>query len=697
MPKAGILFQAALCRYNLADYAGAAENLETALSLANDTAYAEKKPIYNLLRMVYAQKPDYVKLAELCRILMGVEEDKPGLLFDLLNAYTGLSRWEEMARVFDEFSDIELDANAVLRKVRCLKIAGRYKEAFQASREYIEKFGEDHMIFINLMDLCYDVGDGDNGFAYYKKAIEQCDAPDRRLKIGSLLFALDAYQGAISDGEFPDLVNDMRRSTEKLIVNTSFDNTLKPFRKIRIGYLSADFRTHPVGYFLSPVISNTRNCHCRNFCFNLAQPNDAFDMVTSRFKSMADNWAEVFGLPDLHVERLFLDNKIDIAFDMMCHSSNNRLQLYARRLAPLQISWIGFPVTSGVAAMDYVITDKNVDPPGSEKFYAEKLLYMPDCFLCQTVKSGLEAAQPAFTRNGYITFACFHALVKVTDKTLRMWRKILERSENSRLVIMGRLPACKEGSEILAERFRKIGMPMDRINILPHCEIKDYFAAYNDVDIMLDTHPFSGATTTFDALRMGRPIITLVGERHVSRVSYSLLKHVELEDLAAFSEEEYVEKAVALAGDHERLRKINADLPGWVENSPLTNQSAFRINFEKIIRDIWIKYCFEKRSGYYDYREDSPAELFEQVINATIYIERKLDAGESIDGALAAEYHRAQKALCEKLNLVTNNEEFTHEYEKFVRAIGRRLGEKELRLAIAIAKQYISRLTAAGV
>jgi hypothetical protein len=231
---------------------------------------------------------------------------------------------------------------------------------------------------------------------------------------------------------------------------------------------------------------------------------------------------------------------------------------------------------------------------------------------------------------------------------------------------------------------------MDRVSISPLCAFKDYFAAYNSVDIMLDTYPFSGATTTFDALRMGRPIITLVGERHVTRVSYSLLKHVGLEDLAAFSEDEYVEKAVTLANDHERLRKINAELPRRVEESPLVNQPAFRKNFEKIIRDAWVGYCFENRAGRYDYNADSLQELLEQVINATAYIERKLDAGESVDGALASEYYRVQKAFCNKLSLVTNNEDFVCEYEKLVSVIGRRLDKNELRQAISIAKRHLN-------
>jgi len=420
------------------------------------------------------------------------------------------------------------------------------------------------------------------------------------------------------------------------------------------------------------------------------EPNDGYDPVTAQFKSLADVWEEVYECPDSHIEQLLLNNKVDIAFDMLGHTTNNRLWLYARRLAPLQISWIGSPVTSGVAAMDYVIIDRNADPPGSEKYYTEKLLYMPECFLCTSLSGSPRVEPPAVTRNGYITFACFHNLRKITDKTLCMWRSILDKCGNSRLKIIGNVSDYEESREMLNERLRKIGIPMDRVSISPPLYADDYYAAYNDVDIMLDTYPFSGATTTFDALRMGRPIITLVGERHVTRVSYSLLKQIGLDDLAAFSEDEYVEKAVILANDHKRLCEINAELPQRVEDSPLANQPTFRKNFEKIIRDIWVRYCFENRMEHCDYLADSPPELLEQVINATVYIERKLDAGETVDDTLAAEYYRAQKAFREKLSLATNNEEYMREYENLIHTMERSLNEKNLQPIISTAKQLLN-------
>ena len=689
--KTEIYFQEALCKCELKDYDGAADNLETALTLSGNAAYAEKKHIYDILCIVYTFKPDYTKLADLCGMLIGLEEDKSSLASSLIYAYLGLKKWDELARIFDEYPDIEMGAKTLLCKNLCFIMTGRYKEAFQAADQYMKMVGEDHEIFTNLMFLYYKIGDGNRGFEYYKKAIKLCADPQARLTIGSKLLWMDLYSGAIGDNELPDIVNEMRRSTEKLQVNTTFNNTLKPFKKIKIGYLSSDFRRHPVGFFLLPVMMRAAASHCLNFCFNLAKPPDKDDLVTTHFKSLADRWEEVYERPDSYIEQLFLTNEIDIAFDVMCHTDNNRLPLYARRLAPVQISWIGSPVTSGVAAMDYVITDKNADPPGSEKYYTEKLLYMPESFLCTPLSGNPQVEPPAFTCNGYITFACFHNLMKISDESLRYWCAIIKRCANSRLKIMGRLPDSAEGREILDERFVKIGIPMDCVSISPPVyNANDYFAAYNDVDIMLDTYPFSGATTTFDALRMGRPIITLVGERHVTRVGYSLLKHVGLEDLAAFSEDEYIEKAVTLAGDFERLRKINIELPRRVEESPLVNQPAFREHFEKIIRDVWVKHCFENRECDYDYGADNPRELLEQVVNATIYMERKMDADETIDGTLATEYLGAQKAFLAKLSFITNDTEFVRDYEKLVGAIERGIDEKNPGPAILMAKQRLN-------
>ena len=689
-----IYFQMALCRCELEDYAGAAGNLETALALSDDAAYADKKHIYDILLIVYTRKPDYEKLSELCRMLINIEEDKTSLVLSLIFAYMGSKKWNELALVFDDYPYIDETVESLHCKVLCFIMIGRYNEAFKSVEKYIERFGEDYKIYTNLMNLYFCIGDDAKGFEYYKKAIKLCDAPDLQLDIRSRLLIWDLYNGTISDNEFPDIVNDMRLSTEKLQANTIFVNTPKPFRKIRLGFLSTDFREHPVGFFLLPVMKNTVTSHCSNYCFNLAQRNDEYNPVTTQFKSLADVWEEVHERPDSYIEQLFLTNEIDIAFDMMCHTDNNRLQLYARRLAPVQISWMGLPVTTGVAAMDYVITDKNADPPGSEKYYTEKLLYMPDTFLCTTLSGSPRVDPPAFTRNGFITFACFHNLKKITDKTLRMWRAILERRRDSHIKIMGHMPSGELNHEMFNERFEKIGLPMERVSVSPTCDIRDYFTAYNDVDIMLDTYPFSGATTTFDALRMGRPIITLVGERHVSRVSYCLLKHVGHENLAAFSEDEYVEKAVALANDYERLCKINADLPRQVMSSPFINQPAFRGNFEKIIRDAWTGYCFENRVGDYDYGVDSPQELLEQVVNATVYIERKLDAGEEPDSALMNEYLKVQKAFYEKLKTTIDNEDLILGYGKLIELIGLvRHGfdaEKNIRQAVVKAKQYLN-------
>jgi len=691
--EAEIHFQAGFCRLKLEEYAEAAKSFNAALSTAEDWDYVDKKHIFELLRIAYKDQPDYYKLAALCRELLSHEDnekDKGTLVSSLLYACIKTDNWDEMAQAIDEFPDIDLGAKASLYKVICFTKMARIKEAYQASREYIEKFGEDHEICANLLLLSYVTRNGPAGVEYYKKAVKMIDDPGWLFMAGSKLLGQDLYQGAISDEEFPGIIEGIRQATEKLETNKVFHGTRKPFRKIRLGYLSADLGNHPVGYFLLSVMMATVTTHSFIKCYCLNIPSEEDSEVTKKFMTLANAWEEVYDKPDSYIEQSFLNDEIDIAFDMMCHSNNNRLQVYAKRVAPIQISWIGFPVTTGVAAMDYVIADKLVDPPGSEKYYTEKLLYMPDNFLCHILSGNPGVEPPAFVRNGYITFACFHNLVKVTDTTLRMWGRIMEKNETARLKIMGLLPKSEELREMLDERFKKYGLPMERVSISPMCGMEKYFEAYNDADIMLDTYPFSGATTTFDALSMGRPIITLAGERHVSRVSYSLLVQVGLEDLAAFSEDEYVEKVLALANDRERLLEINKMLPERVKNSPLTDQEAFRKNYEKIIRDVWVSYCFENRLEEYNYSADNPPELLEQVVNATVYLERKIGLGEEISGQLADEYHKAQKAFYEKLPLVTKDENFINEYGKLVGLIERRLDGKNFKLPVLMAKRHLA-------
>ena len=693
--KTEIYYLTALCRYRLCEFAQAGELIETALDYAADQEYANRKRLYELLGKVCEENQDYTKLESHYRLLLAKAEDKKDILADMLQLYEKIDRWDRAAEAFDEFRDVELDAASIQRKITCFTIVYRIKEAFQAAREYAGRFGEDDNLCARLMLLYYFTGDAARGFEYYKKAVAKNDAPKWRFTVGRMLLSQDLYHGAISDLEFPAIIADMRRNSERLRVDRRFKNTPKPFRKIRLGYLSANLMPHPVGYFLLPVMENTFKSHSFIKCYSLISPktdiNDA--SITAMFRTTPDAWADVQKLPDADIEQMFLDDSIDIVFDMMCHTPRNRLWLFARRLAPVQISWIGFPVTTAVADMDYVIADRLTNPPGAEKYYTERLLYMPDHYLCHTLEGSPRIEAPAFTRNGYITFACFHNLKKITDKTLGLWRRILERTENSVLKVMGQFPEGVEGRNMIEERFRKNNMPMDRVILLPMCSMSEYLDAYNGVDIMLDTYPFSGATTTFDALRMGRPIITLAGERHVTRVSFSILKKIGYEDITALTEEEYVDKAVGLANDPDRLRRISRELPGRLRESPLTDQNVFRKNYETIIRDAWITYCADNRMEY-DYSADSLPDLAEQVINATVYFERKLEAAEEPAGALLTEYQKVQKAFYEKLKPVINNENIMIGYGNLVKLFDRGgLDAKNFRLALAKTRRYLNMLS----
>ena len=692
--KTEIHYQAALCRDQLKEYVRAINDIDTALETAAELDYAGKKHIYELLWTICRKTLDHERLEDLLRLFQKHGEDVKDILVDILHVYQSLNKWNAMAGLLNEFRDVTLDAVCLQRKILCMQNVYRIEEAFLAVREYIDRFGEDKEIFSLLMTLCFHTNDAGRGFEYYKKSVVLNDDPEWRIMVNSLLLGTDLYHGAISDIEFPSIIADMKRDNERLSSGRKFENTLRPFRKIRLGYLSANLTKHPVGFFLLPVMVNTVTDHSFIKCYSMTAPEKIDGTVTPKFMKVANEWADVFGLSDDDVERMFLNDKIDIAFEMMCHTEGNRLQLYARRLAPVQISWIGFPVTTAISAMDYVIVDPCTNPPGAEKYYTEKLLYMPDHYLCHVLEDGPVAKPPAFTRNGYITFACFHNFQKITDRTLGMWRLILDRTENTALKIMGKLPEEKAGRDMIEERFRKNGMPMDRISMLPHGKIDDYFAAYNDVDIMLDTYPFNGATTTFDALKMGRPIITLAGERHVTRVGYSILKKIGFEDLVAFTEDEYVEKAVALATDRDRLLVICRELPGRLINSPLVDQHTFRKNYEVLTRDAWVAHCASIHA-YYDYNTDGLPELLEQVVNATVYFVRKLEAGIKPTGALLNEYHSVQKAFYEKLKPVIADENFMHGYGRLVELVGlaRRGRDIEtLKSALATVGQYLGAL-----
>ena len=374
------------------------------------------------------------------------------------------------------------------------------------------------------------------------------------------------------------------------VLGTSTHNNVRdPHRRLRIGYVSADFKRHPVGYFLSAVLSAHDHAVTEIYCYS-NQVTD--DDMSVRLRACADQWRSISRMADTDVAALICRDAIDILVDLSGHTGGNRLTMFALRPAPVQVSWLGYFGTTGLSSIDYILADRFIVPEGEQKYFTEAVWRLPGCYLCYTpydldVRVGL----PPALNDGNVTFGCFNNRAKITDDTVRVWATILRSLDGSRLFLKTKSLADPVVVKTLVAQFAAHGIAPDRLILEGHSPLVEAMNAYNRVDIALDPFPFGGCTTTADAVWMGVPVVTLRGNRWVGRMSESILSAVGLPELVAANEVEYVEIAVQLAADLPGLAKRRSALRSLVESSPFCNGVEFTRQLEAAFRGMWNAWC----------------------------------------------------------------------------------------------------------
>ncbi|MFP6742854.1 MAG: tetratricopeptide repeat protein [Alphaproteobacteria bacterium] len=364
-----------------------------------------------------------------------------------------------------------------------------------------------------------------------------------------------------------------------------------PERRLRIGYVSPDFKCHSVSHFLDPLIAGHDRRRFEVLCYaQVANPDDE----TRRFQGLADYWCSTVGMTAPTIAERVRADGIDILVDLAGHTANNRLLVFARKPAPVQVSYIGYPNTTGLSAMDYRLTDDIADPEGpGDALHSERLTRLPNGFLC--FAPGVEApavAEPPALADGPVTFGSFNNLSKVTVATVAAWARILEGAPESRLLLKNRSLADEETRRRYRTLFAERGIDGDRLEF--HAWIDStsgHLGAYDRIDIGLDPFPYNGTTTTCEALWMGVPVISLRGDRHASRVGASILTRVGLAELIADSVDDYVTAAVALAEAPGRLVELRRDLRAAMAASPLCDAAGFIHVVEAAYREMWRRWC----------------------------------------------------------------------------------------------------------
>ena len=366
-------------------------------------------------------------------------------------------------------------------------------------------------------------------------------------------------------------------------------NPRDPERRLRIGYVSADFHIHPVGIFSEAVLSRHDKSLFEVFCY---YNGDKCDDVTVRLQKAADHWQIIKRLSDQAVADRIRRDEIDILIDLSGHTGENRLLVFSRRPAPLQVSWMAYFATTGLTAMDYIIADRFVIPPQEERYYSERVEYMPRSYLCFTAPDANIPVTPlpALSR-GSITFGCFNNPAKLNAEVIGCWSRLLRELPDARLILKYKpFDDDKVKNDFLAA-FAECGIGAERIGFSGHSLRDEYLASYNEIDIGLDPFPFNGCTTTVEALWMGVPVMTLRGDRFAGYMGESILKNLGLDQYVADSQDDYIERTIALATDLPRLTELRANLRHHLVNSPLYDGIGFTRTLETIYRKIWTRWC----------------------------------------------------------------------------------------------------------
>ncbi|GAB7521515.1 tetratricopeptide repeat protein [Paraburkholderia sp. 2C] len=596
------------------------------LEAAVDAAPASPYALLNLGVALMARR-DYTTAATLLARVLELDAGFPEAAYNLGNALHALGKTHEassfyqhaialnpahadaynnLGNVFKELGDAPRAAEAFDQAIALrpnlvaahnnaatlMRTLGRIDEAETRLRRAREIDPYHAVTHNNLGTVLKDAGRIEEGLACYREAL-RCD-PHNLVAHSNLAYALTF---SAEDPETP--FDECRRwsARHEARYRAAREPHARPgsqerARRLRIGYVSPDFRNHCQALFMMPLLSHHDHARFDIYCYSsVARP----DEVTERVKSHADAWRDVRTLDDDQLAQQIRSDRIDILLDLTMHMSDARPLLFARKPAPVQIAWLAYPGTTGIDAIDYRLTDPWLDPPGSDRHYSEQSIRLADSFWCyDPLAASIKPADmpavnalPAFD-NGFVTFGCLNNPCKLTDRTLQMWRGVLHEAGNARLLLM-----APQGSPRtrLVERLASHGIGSERVRFVKFQSRADYLRTYQEIDIGLDTFPYNGHTTSLDASWMGVPVVTRVGATAVGRAGLSQSMNLDLAELVAHSDAQFVEIALRLARDLPHVAHVREGLRARLAASPLMDGARFAVQVEAAYRSAWERWC----------------------------------------------------------------------------------------------------------
>jgi predicted O-linked N-acetylglucosamine transferase (SPINDLY family) len=437
----------------------------------------------------------------------------------------------------------------------------------------------------NQLANCYNrVGRAADAVREYRETFRL--APEFHHALTGLLGTLNAVADAT-----PEEVYEAHRQWAATVaaplypVSSRFRNTREPGRRLRIGYVSPDLRRHPVGTMFAPVLERHDTERIETFCY-YNYPRG--DVMTERMRRAAHNWRDIAGLDDATVADAIRADQIDILVDLVGHTRYTRLPVFARKPAPIQVSWLGYFNTTGLATMDYFVTDSVSSPPGQERYFVERLVRLPATRFCYEPPEFLpEVNDPPSRARGHVTFGCLNNFSKLNERVLALWAQILDAVPGARLLLQASAfndPFVQRGFLARAAAYR---VAAERLELRRFVPVEQAATTYHHIDIALDPFPFCGGMTSLDALWMGVPVVTLPHTMIAGRQTASMLANLALPELIAADEADYVRIAVGLARESDRLAALRSGLRDRFRRSPLADYDRFTRDLENAYAAMW--------------------------------------------------------------------------------------------------------------
>jgi protein O-GlcNAc transferase len=528
---------------------------------------------------------------------LALEPDSVALRVGLAEIFFILKRYDEAVELANQACGLDVNCGAAYKwRGMALLPLERYGEAARDLKRACELLPESNVALTHYISVAFFTGAIEDAVGFAKRALAVKPSPELH---GNLVFNSAFHPGFTQ----PQILEEARawakRYADPVFKGApAWPNPRVKDRRLRVGYVSPNYWAHVLSLYFVPLFSAHDRTQVEVIAYSTG---DRADAVTDRIRGCVDVWHDVAALDDAALNERIRRDQIDVLVDATMHMTGSRLPVFAARAAPVQLCWLAYPGTTGLSQIDYRITDRYLDPPRLGPVvidepvlevrdeYSEASLILPDTFWCYDplTQQAQVGPLPALAR-GVVTFGCLNNPAKVNEAVLKLWAKVLLQVEGSRLLLLVHPGPPRDRVIAL---FAAAGVAADRLELVPTQPREAYLATYNRMDICLDTFPYNGHTVSLDSFWMGVPVVTLVGTTLVGRAGFCQASNLGLPQLIAYSEEEFVEKATALARDLESLARLRGGLRERMQRSPLMDASRFAGNMEAAYRLAWHRWC----------------------------------------------------------------------------------------------------------